>query len=148
MYVGGRPLNGNVRSLGRVRASWKVAVGTLAVIGAAAVLFTVLAPFLLSCEIVTLAKASAPSAPYVAVVENHECKDPAKTGLFVFLKTLDGSHLIELMRAPTTTSDIRLTWRRDGGLLISHPESLPVQEGAPEYDGIKIYIESFPVGGS
>jgi hypothetical protein len=86
-----------------------------------------------------LGSATSPDGKWTARVTREQCKD--RDGVWVWLDDSDKTRSVELLTAPSTSTDIRVSWTRQGNLRIAFPEYLPVKEGAPGVDGIKIILD-------
>ena len=124
----------------------KVVVGGLAAIGALVVAMQFLHPFIIDCEVTPLAAAESPNGLWVARAATEICRDRARSGFFVELGPADRSRSVELLRAPATSTDVRLTWTPQGNLRIGYPENLPVTKSAPDVDGVEIILDPFTEG--
>jgi hypothetical protein len=119
---------------------WKKAtVGTLAGLGVIFLLLLFIAPLATDCTVTTLGSAQSPDGRWNARVSREECKD--RNGVWVWLDNSDNTRSVELLSAPPTSTDIRVSWTRQGNLRIAFPEYLPVKEGAPQVDGVKIVLD-------
>lgn len=119
----------------------RIAVGNLAVVGAAAIVLSVLAQFAVDCEGQRISSAASPNGKIVAEHHQSTCKSdniPKAEIQLVHAGTRVGTEI-----GVATTNRIGLTWEDDTSLVVSVP---PGMDGAfdRELQGVRLKFEVVP----
>jgi hypothetical protein len=119
----------------------RIAVGSLAVVGAAAIAVSVLAQFAVDCEGQRISSAASPNGKIVAEYHQNTCRSdniPKAEIQLVHAGTRVGTDI-----GIATTNSIGLTWEDDTSLVVSVP---PGMDGAFDREllGIRLKFEVVP----
>ena len=110
-------------------------VTLLAIIGIAAVVFTIYTSVVLpKCDAVTVARSITADGVYVASLEQSVCEDPKHSeSRVVIARPSSREKIVALLLSPETR-DVKLTWTSAPQLLVAVPSSAVIKRYGP-YDG-------------
>lgn len=124
-----------------MRRAARIAVGSLAVVGAAAIVLCVLAQFAVDCEGQRISSAASPNGKIVAEHHQNTCRSDNIPKAEIQL--VHGGTRVGTEIGIATTNRIGLTWEDDTSLVVSVP---PGMDGAfdRELQGVRLKFEVVP----
>ena len=102
----------------------KITIGLLAALGLVVIAANFFLPYLVDCQSVQIRSAQSPDGTYVASISSSTCKNPARSGTYVYMRNTQTGEMTGTQAFDNSSTDFELTWRSDHEVVVVYPPSV------------------------
>jgi len=102
----------------------KITIGLLAALGLVVIAANFILPYVVDCQSVPLRSAQSPDGTFVATLSSSSCKDPARSGTYVYIGNRQTGKTTGTQAFDNSSTDFELTWKSNHEVVIVYPRSV------------------------